>query len=605
MRKGMRSVGLVLAVAAASGCEAPDQDKFISQGGISPDPTARVEGSVLYIGPRPRCTFEPGKPPAILGRVVLTMFEYNNPPPPEGTATSALNLAYVNGDKLFYASDCLQPNEPANPEERITRSAPFVWPRLPLAQGRRTDYQIRGFYDSDEDMVPFFSVSRLPTEGDVIGAALNDIQDASKGFFKITLPTFEEAQNGAVIHGVTVALGNVVRTERPVFKLDANRKLSAETAFPTPVVSATGLDGAATLQNLRLATCATPDGATGATCGLTLLRFDEAEQAKANAVDVTFDADPKKYAFYAEPVDIKTVQEGLDVQVPDGKVDPHPFLAGLGVPWYSPMVLLQRAQSAKELEARIPRVIMVGSVLMQAPTPPETALRPTKSSYLSAPVALPPVGAVELITGRSDCRVPYFPRDSSSLVVNDRVAHCSEIPSGYYAVNVLGGVAGGTMADSSDPPSESGRVISGGRSSGQSWSVPNELGDSEQVGVESLLPSQSLVDGAFVVFDPNPAEQGTTCTQGAVVRTQLCEGAYSVVDGATGFTGSDSSACLPRDCCEAVAHLCGRPRCAIGPDAAGNVVSASPTTVTPDALGRPVPDCVPFEMPVQCCPSAT
>jgi hypothetical protein len=248
---------------------------------------------------------------------------------------------------------------------------------------------------------------------------------------------------------------------------------------------------------------------------------------------------------------------------------------------------------------------MVGSVLMPTPavTTPPAPVAPEKKSYLEVPVAVPPVGAVELISGRSECRVPYFPRASTGLVLNGRLAHCSEVPSGYYAVNVLGGVAGGQVADATGPANESGRTVTGGRYSGQSWSVPNELGDPEQVGAENVLPHQNTVDGAFVVYDPDPTNQGRTCDDPSVVTNGKCAGdSYDLIEGSVpGIVGADSSACLPSRCCDAVQHLCGVPRCAIGADAAGNVVSTSPTTLTTDAAGKPVPDCIPFDMPAQCC----
>lgn len=607
-------VGL-LSLATAAGCQDPEQDKFVSQGGISPDPTARLEGSVLYIGPRPRCVFTPGEPPQIVGRVVLTMFAYNNPPPPEGTATSALNLLYVDGEDLFYPSDCLAEGEPTNYDERITRSAPFQWPRLPLAMGKTTDLQIRGFYDYDEDMVPFFSVSRLPTAGDIVGASLNDIQDASKGFFRITLPRFEDAEQGAVIGSITVALGNVVRTERPAFQLDANRRVSAETPFPMPVIDGTGLNGPATLEQIRATSCATGPGADGTQCGLTLERIPESQKPKLDVLDVGINFDPAQYAFYAQPVDVKTVvQAGPDVPVPDGKVDPHPFLGGLGIPWYTPIVLLTRVQTPIEVATRVPGVIMSGSVLMTSTTTPEgaSAIVPTKASYLSAPIGLPPVAAVELIPGRNDCRVPYFPRGSSSLVVNNRVAHCSELPSGRYATNVFAGIAGGQPVAAPVSEAESGQVIVGGRYSGQSWSIPNELGDKTQVEPEMPVPGEQYVvpgqgiDDTVVVYDPDPANAADRSCGGTLPIALLgqCEAGYVTTDAATGFVGADSAACLPSDCCEHIAHLCAVPRCAPVPDGAGGFMSGTPAQepVGTGINGAPLPSCIPFDMPWQCCP---
>ena len=131
------------------------------------------------------------------------------PPPPEGTATSSLNLLALAGDKLFTPADC------DRTEPTLTRSVPFRWPRLPLYLGSERSYQVRGFYDRDDDFVPFFSVTRLPSGGDVIGAALNSASDPTQGFLRITLPALEAATNGHISRGITVALGSSVRSERP------------------------------------------------------------------------------------------------------------------------------------------------------------------------------------------------------------------------------------------------------------------------------------------------------------------------------------------------------------------------------------------------------
>jgi hypothetical protein len=602
-----RSRALALALLAALlGCDDLEQDKFLSQGGISPDPSARIEGNVLYIGPRPRCEWEGNRPKRVIGRVFLTLFEYTNPPPPEGTAQSSLNLVAVDGEKLFPLSDCLARDEAPDPAQRITRSVPFQWPRLTLLPDEAS-YQIRGFYDYDEDMVPFFSATRIPTAGDVIGAALNDIQDASKGLLRITLPPLSRAQDGFVLPGITVALGNTVRTERPIFRFDQNRKLSAETPF---LIGEAGLNGGAILRAARYATCATPkEGGDGTSCGLTVQRLSEDDKPKLDSVDVELAIENRaSYAFYAEPVDIRTLRENArDEQVPDGKPDPHPFMGGLGIPWYTPMLIMTRTPDvarqpnalAIEQQARIPRVLMVGSVLMD-----DTTLVPTKSSYANAPMGVLPIAAAELITGRTECRVPYFPPGSFPLLTANRVAHCGELPSGYYAPNVLGGIAGGTASEPMDPAtSESGRVITGGRYSGQSWSIPNELGDPLQVGPENVVAGQSLRDGAFIVYDPDGNREAVG---------GMCEGAFprcapeqepEYRNSTLGFTAADQLSCLPDACCVAVEHLCNVPRCEISQREDGSFLADSPTMIVgthPNGAG--IPDCIPFEMPWQCCP---
>jgi hypothetical protein len=606
--------GIVALLAALAGCESIEQDDFVYQGGMSPDPTAIIEGSVLYIGPRPTCERdERGAVARIKGNVVLTMFAFDNPPPPEGSAASALNLYVASGDRLFDVADCLPAGAAPDYAERITRSLSFRWPGVVL-YNKAADYQIRGFFDYDEDMIPLFSVTRLPTHGDIAGAAVNDIQDASKGFLKITLPALEDAENGVVTRGVTVALGNPVWTERPAFRLDDNRRLAANTPFAPSIDLATRTaNGPQSLRDFRLRTCATPGATDGAACGLTLQRLGSDDAAKMATVGVQVQVDDaSRYAFFAEPIDIRVVNkkpegssnpsEGLDVLGADGQADPHPFLgSGLGIPWYSPLVIMQRvasspAASALEATARIPRVLLVGSVLLGDDN------RPTKNSYVESgvPVAIPPVAAVELVPGVTECRVPYFPPGTSSLVTSGRLGHCAELPTGHYATNVLAGIAGGVPGAPADPlRSESPVAVSGGRYSGQSWSIPNELGDANQVPATSVVPSQGI-DGSFVIHDPTPrmAEDcGVTAFKGA------CLAGPEVSENAEGV---DSTLCLDAEkCCGYVSHLCGIPVCEPVLTADGNLV-ASPTNILRTAPnGAGVPNCVPFELPPQCCPPAT
>ena len=78
------------------------------------------------------------------------------------------------------------------------------------------------------------------------------------------------------------------------------------------------------------------------------------------------------------------------------------------MPWYSPMVIMQRQPepgfAAIELQARIPAVLLVGSILLGDDS------KPLKDSYVSTgvPVSIPPVAAVELIPGHPECRVPLL-----------------------------------------------------------------------------------------------------------------------------------------------------------------------------------------------------
>ena len=94
---------LALALSGAiSACTTPNPDGFRRNGGATPDPTAVLEGSVLYVGPPPSCDyFESGAPARIRGRVALLLFDYDNPPPPAGSATSAKSLLIIPGRDIF------------------------------------------------------------------------------------------------------------------------------------------------------------------------------------------------------------------------------------------------------------------------------------------------------------------------------------------------------------------------------------------------------------------------------------------------------------------------------------------------------------------------
>ena len=603
----------LLACLSLAACENIQQDKFMYQGGISPDPSAILEGSILYIGPHPACRYKAdGSFDRVQGNVVLTMFEYDNPPPPAGEATAAVNLFYLSGDQVFGASDCLPAGAAPNYEDRITRSVPFLWSDVLLDQTAAKDYQIRGFFDYDEDMIPFFSVTRLPTQGDIAGAAINDIQSPAKGFLKISLPKLADAPNGIIRSGITVALAQPVWTERPAFRLDANRRLAADVAFqPAVNLTDSGIvpDGPASLRNFRALTCAS-GGTDGAACGLTLQRLTAADAPALAASKVGLDVGSATgYGFYAQPIDLETVvikaasdttsTGGLDLKVPDGKADPHPFLgSGLGVPWYAPAVIMQRlanpASAALEAKARIPPVLLVGSVLLADDN------LPTKSAYLQsgAPISIPPVAAVELIPGHPECRVPYFAPGTSSLVTDGRLANCDELPTGHYAVNVLGGVAGGRPGMSADFPARSDSPLSfaGAGDSGQSWTVPNELGDPAQVGT-NLVAGQRFAD-SFVIHDPTPTSKAA-CATSAVQG--YCAAGPEVIEN---LVGVDSTLCLLRDCCAYVAHLCGVPACAKEATDDGNIAAGPTSIVSTAANGAAVPDCVPFELPWQCCRAA-
>lgn len=609
--------GLLVAFGLSIGCGKPVQDDFRSEGGMAPDPAGVIEGSVLYMGPKPTCVYERGKAVRVKGRVILTMFRFDNPPPPEGTATTAENLLVIAGEQLFGKEDCLAKGAEIDLSERIMRNVQFRWPQIELTAEARA-FQIRGFYDYDEDMNPFFSVKNLPTAGDIAGAAIVSLQDPSAGFLKIEMPARGKAHNdGYLKTGVTVALANHVWMERPAFKLaKGNWNLSSEATLPVTIDRT--IFAPDTHRTLKLAweqTCATP-GEEG--CGFALESLSEEHDGPLlEAAGVELDFNPLRYAFVVQPVDIKTVvPDGPDLPKADGVPDPHPLLgASLPVPFTFPAVIMQRRaqtpeQGVLEKAAGIPAVTLLGTSL-----PGEIE---TKKVFLDKMnIAVPAIAVVDLVANNTACRIPYLPPGSAANSYEDRISACAELPTGVYGVNVLHGVAGGVPSAVDESISDNGQVITGGGLSGQAWTLPNQLADPLQVGAENVLSHQGT-DGLFVVHDPNP-EDTTSCDQAwdpvfeslrDVTYKKVCRADEDPLSQSAGLYGTlkgvDGSGCLPEACCEAVEHLCGLPLCETV-DVRGLKVRASPTKLTERKFGgemRSVPNCVPFPMPALCCPGA-
>ena len=131
LRRTQRTAGLfVLAMLAlVPACDPPNADTFRRFGGATPDPTGVLEGTILYVGPAPTCSYYEAPdsagnpvPAAVTGRVVLLLFEFDNPPPPSGSATTAVTLLVIPGRELFslaeYAPLCVA----KSPPRRVARS---------------------------------------------------------------------------------------------------------------------------------------------------------------------------------------------------------------------------------------------------------------------------------------------------------------------------------------------------------------------------------------------------------------------------------------------------------------------------------------------------
>lgn len=211
---------LALLLPALAGCE--DPSVFIPLQNIS-GPAGVIDGTVTYTGPAP-CTRD-GK---ILGAAVILAFEERLLPPPEGLGTTAASLDVISGEVLFeglrpqlaFAPDgttvCGDPGDP------VTVSG--NWAVGPFPAGT---YQIRGFYDRYGDFDPNYSISNLPTKGDVGGGAIENAAEVLEGAAVRyrSIPLGEPGEDGALtipeegyhVSGVAVTLGLPLPLERPVF----------------------------------------------------------------------------------------------------------------------------------------------------------------------------------------------------------------------------------------------------------------------------------------------------------------------------------------------------------------------------------------------------
>lgn len=593
--------GLVTSSLGIGGCGAPPVDDFRSEGGTAPDPTGVIEGTVLYQGPRPICERDgDGIATRIRGRVIMTLFLFDNPPPPSGQATSAANLLTVPAPLLFSSLDDCMPEEGST--EILTRSVPFIWPELPLGQ----DYQIRGFYDYDEDFNPFFNVSNLPTAGDIAGGALVNPAAPQLGFRRIEFGTAAENPNGQVVPGVAVGLGAPVRTERPAFTF-SGAPMSSEETLPLESNQVEAERLLYELANARLSLY--PRLASDPPTAALLQAMSEG----GLSIDTS---DTIAYAWYVGAVDGNG----------DGEQDLHPILGRTAaIPWYFPIVLMQRARSALELQARIPSSTLIPSV-----RPLRVATKTVW--YPDIEITIPPI-AVMQTSPDLRCQFPIIPpgntadRLEGGGVVN---VECAELPTGYYGTNVLQGFAGGRVVGGGTTPcvtgdpdlpvevqcgvgaqcvsnrctvvsviSDTGFAISGAQFSSQAWTIPNPLGDPAQI--PSPVPEQGN-SALYVVFDEDPSNAMGRLSgreECITARTSIATEAPKTVEY-TDFSNFENADEVRELCCAPVRHLCGLPLCDVvpaNPDAPdGPQIRSSPTSI--DGV---VPNCVPFEMPAFCC----
>lgn len=651
------SIAVVLALLGA--CETPDEDDARRNGGAAPDPTGVVEGTVLYVGPRPQCVRQgDGRPTRVIGNVVLTLFEYTNPPPPSGAASSALSLLTIPGAEMFSLSDCM-PAEPTDEDRRpVMRSAPFTWPELALGSGRcdapdpenphctGRDYQIRGFYDYDDDFNPFFSVRNLPTAGDIAGGAFVSSSAVPPQFLRIAFGHIDEQPNGQVVEGVAVTLGAPVTTERGIFEVDpATRALDSAATLPggtDPVAREMQL---AALTNMRVGAIVSAGMPSPSEAWLAALAA-----AGVDSSNYTF-GNPR-YGFYIQGVDANL----------DGMQDAHPILGTAGINWYTPIIIARRARSPIEQALGVPDVVIVATIRPTLPIGVPSGI--PKRTLMSFDVIVPPVAVMTTNPLLPvECRAPIIPPGNVEEVYERIWVDCQELPSGNYDVNVLSGIAAGMPVDQRmrciadclasgrtmdqcnaqcdftvPAVTDNGWIVEGGSYSSQAWSIPNELGCPDTAyranavnqldpvrddgtlpacGEEGslMLPRQGRA-GGFAIVDTadNPESEWMSSTvDGHGIAA--CQTATRAADGSTQpvmFRAPENPACCP----PALDRFCGLPLCprrgpsdvypgAVIPGLTGaqetREIRIEGEDYRVEADGRITPLCTPFLMPVECC----
>ena len=188
-----------------------------------------------------------------------------------------------------------------------------------------------------------------------------------------------------------------------------------------------------------------------------------------------------------------------------------------------------------------------------------------KSVIASIEILVPPVALIQLDPNDPNTRIPIFAAGNlKSTYESPLFSDCQELPTGQYSVNVFHGFAGTDIGADPIGTSDTGKDMTSASPvfTGQSWSVPNELGPSNPAYAETQLISQLSPDnqipsqgsaGAFVISDSDTTSDD--------VRAN-CEMGY-VIDPNTGAPSMEAVtyAPIPPSLCAAVTPFCSLPLC--------------------------------------------
>jgi len=442
-----------------------------------------------------------------VGAAILLGFEENLLPPPEGLGTTAVALTVVTGETLFAGIRdsltfdpggelvCPPPGAPS-----VTVSASFAVSPLPAGV-----YQIRGFYDYDENFNPAFSVFNLPTLGDVGGGAIENAEEVLLG----APPHYRAIPIGVVqpdgsrvippegdrVEGVTVTLGLRLPLDRPRFHLSEVRDDHYGNVDPNAVVIPADYQ-------LNVFSQADPIGTESSFIRL-VASPGFPDEERAGAADNPFffpvgsETAPLFFFYTRQDVNHDGVRDDLDM-IPEGNL---PSLAPLG--------LMSLLEEGSELEARVPVVLMQaitmrGGLIATALSQPDLA-EPSPDAVLALrPAALcldprfPDQEGVLVLTHPDDAAgnplisdpVPVVEALTAQFDRPMRV-EIGCLPQGRYAVNLV-------------------------YETGQAWTVPNEAGicakgepisaDGTVCGIRPRLASQAIVVTVGEPTDPSYCE---------------------------------------------------------------------------------------------------
>ncbi len=206
----MGVVGLCMALASL-GCEDPNISEYEPRTGV-------ISGTLLYRVPT---LSHPCMDSLPQGRVLILLFDANNPPPPRGTG-SPVNFIVVPPEKIFGSGQ-----EPADG----VYASPFV-----MSGVKAGNYLISAFMDADGDFNPAIDLLAQPSAGDVGGGYV----DLATGQSIVV-----SVGQGELVEQITVNLGLPVLNERPAFVHSSTVTFTVPyAASQSLVLSAQSIEGA-------------------------------------------------------------------------------------------------------------------------------------------------------------------------------------------------------------------------------------------------------------------------------------------------------------------------------------------------------------------------